>query len=85
MNRKSPCGWYANNKGCGPADINVWVQAPSYILTALAEVGTSITTMEYAYSKAPENMRSLLQACGLFMTGIASAIGFGLVGLSEVS
>ncbi|KAF7360979.1 putative peptide transporter ptr2 [Mycena sanguinolenta] len=53
--------------------LNVWIQAPAYILIALSEIFASITGFEYAFSKAPENMRSLVTA--LFMgTGAVSAI-----------
>ena len=42
----------------------------------------SITSLEYAFTKAPKNMRSLVMAFGLFMTAFAAAIGQALVGLS---
>jgi proton-dependent oligopeptide transporter, POT family len=42
----------------------------------------SITSLEYAFTKAPKNMRSLVQAFGLFQTAIANAIGEALVSLS---
>ncbi|VUC28695.1 unnamed protein product [Clonostachys rosea] len=80
--RKSECGWYASGKTCAPAPISVWVQTGSYVFMALAEVFGSITSLEYAYSKAPKNMRSMVQAVGLFMTAFAAAIGQAFVGLS---
>ncbi|KAJ6479566.1 peptide transporter PTR2A [Mycena sanguinolenta] len=74
----SPCGHAAatctdsaGNPRVSP--LNVWIQAPAYILIALSEIFASITGFEYAFSKAPENMRSLVMA--LFMgTGAVSAI-----------
>merc|ERR1712230_193113 len=42
------------------APINVWVQALPYCLIAFSEIGASISTLEFAYSKAPENMRGLV-------------------------
>jgi POT family proton-dependent oligopeptide transporter len=42
----------------------------------------SITSLEYAHSKAPANMRSMVQSIALFMNAIASAIGFALVALA---
>lgn len=60
---------------CPPADINVWAQTGSYVLIALSEVFASITSLEYAYSKAPKNMRSMVQAFALFMTAFSAAIG----------
>ncbi|PHH81907.1 hypothetical protein CDD82_7598 [Ophiocordyceps australis] len=78
----SPDGSGATVK-CPPVDINVWAQTGSYVLIALAEVFASITSLEYAYSKAPRNMRSMVQAVALFMTSFAAAIGQALVGLAS--
>ncbi|KAJ7238288.1 PTR2-domain-containing protein [Mycena haematopus] len=74
----SPCGHAAatctdtaGNLRVSP--LNVWIQAPAYILIALSEIFASITGFEYAFSKAPANMRSLVMA--LFMgTGAVSAV-----------
>ncbi len=60
---------------CPEAAINVWAQTGSYVLIALAEVFASITSLEYAYSKAPKSMRSMVQAVALFMTSFAAALG----------
>jgi POT family proton-dependent oligopeptide transporter len=91
--RKSVCGYNAGGEmwseeegdfvRCPPVDINVWAQSGSYILIALSEVFASITSLEYAYSKAPKNMRSMVQAVALFMTAFAAAIGQALVPLAE--
>ncbi|KAK4193143.1 POT family-domain-containing protein [Podospora australis] len=87
---KSACGKYAN--GVGPngeelddckVNIIVWAQTGSYVLIALSEVFASITSLEYAHSKAPANMRSMVQSVCLFMNAISSAIGFALVYLAD--
>ncbi|KAJ5587998.1 uncharacterized protein N7459_003763 [Penicillium hispanicum] len=83
--QKGPCGKNANY--CLEAegkhtDISVWVQALPYILGGISEIFASITSLEYAFTKAPRNMRSLVQAVALFMNAISSAIGQALVGLS---
>lgn len=90
--QKSECDYYASGTrfdealgetvDCEEAPINVWAQTGSYVLIALAEVFASITSLEYAYTKAPKNMRSMVQAVALFMTAFAAAIGQALVGLS---
>ncbi|ETN40318.1 uncharacterized protein HMPREF1541_04594 [Cyphellophora europaea CBS 101466] len=67
---------------CAPADISIWVQSGSYVLLATSEILASITSLEYAFTKAPKNMRSLVQAFALFQTAIANAIGEALVALS---
>lgn len=83
----SPCGWYANQevdgKQCDPAPINVWAQCLPYILVGLSEIFTNVTSLEYAFSKAPENMRSLVMSVNLFMSAISAAIGQAFVPLSD--
>jgi POT family proton-dependent oligopeptide transporter len=79
---KSPCGKYANTAGCEPADINVWAQCLPYILIGLGEIFANVTSYEYAYSKAPDNMKSLVMSVNLFMSAFASAIGQAFTPLS---
>ncbi|KAL5334966.1 POT family-domain-containing protein [Aspergillus crustosus] len=62
--------------------ISVWIQALTYILGGISEILASVTSLEYAFTKAPKNMRSLVQAVALFMNAFSSAIGQALVGLS---
>ena len=42
----------------------------------------SIPGLEYAFTKAPKNMRSLVMAVFLFMSALSSAIGEAFVSLS---
>ncbi|KAL4956726.1 POT family-domain-containing protein [Aspergillus filifer] len=78
---RSPCHNRASS--CDePAPINVWVQTVSYVLIALSEIFTSITGYEYAYTKAPRNMKSLVQSLYLFMNAFSATIQQGLTGLS---
>ena len=72
---RSACGNMAGKSTCPTVDINVWVQTPSYILIALSEILASVTGLEYAFTLAPKNMRSLVTALFLFQSAIASAIG----------
>ncbi|KAI5455965.1 POT family-domain-containing protein [Mariannaea sp. PMI_226] len=70
----SPCGDQASE--CDePAPINVWAQCLPYILIGLAEILTNVTSYEYAYSKAPDNMKSLVMSVNLFMSAVSAAIG----------
>lgn len=84
--KKGPCGKHANKclqeKGAH-SDISVWVQIVPYVLGGISEILTSITSLEYAYTKAPRNMRSLVQAVAFFMIAFSSAIGQAFVSLSE--
>jgi len=83
--KTSPCGFSANscvdadgNPDPGPNGINVWAQTGAYVLIALSEIFASITSLEYAFSKAPRNMRSLVQAIALFTQAISAAIAEAL-------
>jgi len=78
------CGKFPSSDDCKTkAPINVWAQTGSYILIAISEIFASITSLEYAFSKAPKNMRSMVQAVALFTSAISAAIGEGFVSVSE--
>lgn len=80
--KMSPCGTAAN--GCEEeTPITVWVQIVPYALIGFSEIMASITSLEYAFTKAPTNMRSLITAVSLFMNAISSAISQALVALAE--
>ncbi|KAG6003917.1 hypothetical protein E4U21_001595 [Claviceps maximensis] len=80
--KSSPCGWYANGKSCAPAPINVWAQSLPYIFIGMAEIFANVTSYEYAFSKAPENMKSLVLSVNLFMSALSSAVGQAFTPLS---
>ncbi|KAF5310113.1 hypothetical protein D9619_010186 [Psilocybe cf. subviscida] len=78
--KTSPCGNLAAK--CQPPNVsplNVWIQVGAYILIAISEIFASITGLEYAFTKAPKNMRSLVMSLYLFMSAISSAIGEAFV------
>lgn len=84
----SPCGKAAN--GCKDAegktafaDISVWVQILPYGLIGFSEIMASVTSLEYAYTKAPANMKSTVTAIALFMNAFSSAISQAFVYLAE--
>ncbi|KAL8811204.1 MAG: hypothetical protein Q9200_001987 [Gallowayella weberi] len=78
------CGDHPSSEDCkSPAPINVWVQTIPYLLIAFSEIFTSITALEYAFTKAPKNLRSVVTSIFLFMSAISYAIGEAFVGLSE--
>jgi POT family proton-dependent oligopeptide transporter len=85
--KKSACGNQINKlsktrKDCN-ADISVWVQVFPYGLIGMSEVLASITKLEYAYTKAPQNMKSTVQAIALSTSAVSAAIGQAFVSLSE--
>ncbi|KAI9372714.1 MFS peptide transporter, putative [Aspergillus egyptiacus] len=77
----SPCHNRASSCD-SPAPISVWVQTVPYILIAFSEIFTSITGYEYAYTKAPRNMKSLVQSMYLFTNAFSAAIQQGLTAFS---
>ncbi|GAA5916437.1 hypothetical protein JCM6882_001562, partial [Rhodosporidiobolus microsporus] len=62
--------------------LNVWIQTPSYVLIALSEIFASVTSLEYAYTKAPKSMRSMVMGVNLFTTALAAAIGEAFLPIS---
>ena len=79
-------GVWTNNSGeeisC-VAPINVWVQAVPYCLIGFSEIFASITSLEYAFSKAPENMRGLVMGVNLVQNAFSAAIGQALIPLAD--
>ncbi|PFH49857.1 hypothetical protein AMATHDRAFT_62389 [Amanita thiersii Skay4041] len=85
--KTNPCGYMAGechdeegNARVSP--LNVWIQTGSYVLIAFSEIFASITGLEYAFTKAPKNMKSLVMAVFLFTSALASAIGEAFVSLA---
>ncbi|KAI8157007.1 hypothetical protein K4K49_005986 [Colletotrichum sp. SAR 10_70] len=58
----APRACAASDGGRLPNDVNVWLQLPVYVALAIAEIFGLVTASEYAYSKAPKNMKSIVQA-----------------------
>ena len=79
-----PCGTDAN--ACAQegrkAPINVWAQCLPYVFVGIAEIFTNVSSYEYAFSKAPENMKSLVMSVNLLMSAFSAAIGQAFTPLS---
>ena len=69
--------------GCAKVNISVWAQVPAYVLIGVSEIFASITGLEYAYTKAPARMKSLVQALFLLTTAAGNAINFALVSVAR--
>jgi proton-dependent oligopeptide transporter, POT family len=84
----SECGDHASGTledgetSCPAAPINVWVQALPYVFVGISEIFTNVTSLEYAFTKAPSNMRSLVMSINLLMSAFSSAISQAFVSLS---
>jgi len=58
---------------------SIWMQVPMYVLVGLAEVFSSVGTMEFFYDSAPVTMRSMASALQLFSVCLGSYLSSGLV------
>jgi POT family proton-dependent oligopeptide transporter len=63
--------------------ITVWAVIGVYILIAISEIFASVTTLEYAFTKAPKNMRSLVASVQCFTTAFSAAIAQAFTPLSN--
>lgn len=79
---QSPCGNYASS--CDTkVNMNVWIQSGAYILVATSELLVNVPAMEYAYSKAPVEMKSFINAVQLFTSAISAALGQAFSSISQ--
>ncbi|KAJ3565846.1 hypothetical protein NPX13_g7348 [Xylaria arbuscula] len=62
--------------------LTVWIQTPAYVLIAFSEIFASITGLEYAFTKAPKNMRGFITGIFWFAQAFSAAIGQAFVPLS---
>lgn len=67
-------GYYAEPSDDYKSPINVWAVTGVYVLIATSEIFASVTTLEYAFTKAPKNMRSLVQSVQLFTSAFSAAL-----------
>ncbi|KAJ4356477.1 peptide transporter ptr2 [Didymosphaeria variabile] len=74
------CSSVANRE---PNHVNIWLQAPVFFLIAMGEVWAYVTALEIAYSHAPKNMKSMIQAIFPLMAGIGSASAMGLTPITH--
>ena len=79
----SPC--YDNPLKCAtslngtePNHINVFLQTPVYVIDGIAEIFFDVTSQEYAYTKAPTSMKSLIQAVLVLTSALGLVFGFAL-------
>ncbi|KAK1233745.1 hypothetical protein PQX77_003092 [Marasmius sp. AFHP31] len=83
-----PCGHAAatclpdSNGHANVSPLNVWSQTGSYVLIAFSEIFASITGLEYAFTKAPGNMKSLVMSIFLCTAALSAALGEAFVPLS---
>jgi len=76
-------GYYDTHDPEYKSPINVWSVIGVYILIATSEIFASVTTLEYAFTKAPKNMRSLVQSVQLFTTAFSAALAQAFTPLTD--
>ncbi|XXH01317.1 hypothetical protein Hte_007674 [Hypoxylon texense] len=64
------------------APLTVWIQTPAYVIIAFAEICSSITGLEYAFTKAPRNMRGFVTGVFWFAQAFSAAISQAFVPLA---
>jgi len=55
-------------------DVNIFWMVPQYFIITLGEVFLSVTGLEFAYSQAPQSMKSVLQSFWLLTVSIGNII-----------
>ncbi|KAJ7263676.1 peptide/h+ symporter protein [Mycena haematopus] len=81
-NNHQPSACTTANGEPNAAPLNVWIVAGPYILVAISEIFASITSLEYAYTKAPKRMKSVVAAFSALQTALASALNFALTAVN---
>ncbi|KAJ7866232.1 peptide/h+ symporter protein [Mycena olivaceomarginata] len=81
-NNHQPSACTSANGEPNAAPLNVWIVAGPYILVAISEIFASITSLEYAYTKAPKRMKSVVAAFSALQTALASALNFALTAVN---
>lgn len=66
-----------------PDKIHIAWQAPAYILVAISEILASITGLQLAYAKAPENMKSFIMSLFLLTSAGGSVLGILIAPLAK--
>ena len=61
-----------------PNSVSVWLQMPVYFLLAVAEILGFVTAFEYSYSKAPRDMKAVVQALTQLTACLASLLGMAI-------
>ncbi|XP_041437129.1 solute carrier family 15 member 1 [Xenopus laevis] len=65
--------------------IHMALQIPQYFLITAGEVVFSVTGLEFSYSQAPSNMKSVLQAGWLLTVAVGNVIVLIVAGASHIS
>lgn len=67
------------------SNISIFWQIPQFVLIGIAEIFASITSLEFFYSQAPSQMRSVSQAMNLFTNALGSWLTIPLTLLVNIN
>ncbi|KAI8319893.1 PTR2-domain-containing protein [Martensiomyces pterosporus] len=67
---------HAGEKNTGHNNISAAIQIPGYIFIAISELFANVTGLEYAYTKAPDSMKSIVMSLYLFTNCGGSILAF---------
>jgi dipeptide/tripeptide permease len=67
------------------ANMSVFFQFPQYVGIGLAEVFTSVASLEFAYLAAPRSAQSLIMSLRVCSAGLSSFAGWAIVGLLSIN
>ncbi|PWW72590.1 PTR2-domain-containing protein [Tuber magnatum] len=73
-----PLSCPASKDGTLPNKLHVAAQTPAYVLIGLSEIFASITGLEYAFTKAPPSMKSVVMGIFLMQNAFGYAIGIAI-------
>jgi POT family proton-dependent oligopeptide transporter len=62
--------------------VHIAIQTPAYMLIGISEIFASVTGLEYAYTKAPQSMKSFVQSMFLLTNAFGAALSMTLVSVA---
>lgn len=80
---KFPMADECSQGGTLPNKVHVGIQIPAYVFIGLSEIFASVTGLEYAFTKAPPSMKSLVTSIFLLQNAFGSALGIALSPTAE--
>ncbi|ODV89516.1 hypothetical protein CANCADRAFT_32746 [Tortispora caseinolytica NRRL Y-17796] len=75
---ENPLQCPASNNGTLPNRVNVAIQIPAYIIMGMSEIFNYVTGLEYAYTKAPDSLKSFVMALYLLTNAVGAALGMAI-------
>jgi POT family proton-dependent oligopeptide transporter len=79
----NPLACPASNHGTIPNHVNVFIQAPVYIIVGLSEIFFINAGKEFAYNHSPPSMKSFIQAIYYLANAVGSSLGAALAPVSH--